>query len=68
MDAFQTNQTIEMQSLILRSTLDAIYKVGFGIEVNKLSNINFGPEASFANTFETANSMLFGVILTFFGS
>ena len=44
----------------MRSTMDAICKLGFGVEVNSLSNIKSGPEASFANAFEIANIMLFG--------
>jgi hypothetical protein len=40
--------------------MDAICKLGFGIEINSLSITNSGPEASFANAFETANTMIFG--------
>jgi cytochrome P450 len=44
----------------MRSTMDVICKIGFGIEVNSLSITNSGPEASFANAFDTANTMFFG--------
>jgi len=58
--AYRTNQTAEMQGLFMRSTMDAICKLGFGIELNSLSNTNVGPEASFAKAIETANTVLFG--------
>jgi len=39
--------------------MDAICKLGFGVEINSLSNTNSGTEASFAKAFDTANAMLY---------
>eukprot|EP01018_Ginkgo_biloba_P016149 Gb_22851 [translate_table: standard] len=52
-------QTVEMQDLLMRSTMDAICKVGFGVDFNSLSSSNCGPEASFAKAFDLANAMVF---------
>ena len=38
--------------------MDAICKLGFGVEINSLANTNSGAEASFAKAFDTASSML----------
>jgi len=38
--------------------MDAICKLGFGVEINSLSKANSGAEASFAEAFDTANAML----------
>jgi hypothetical protein len=46
--------------------MDAICILGFGIELNSLSNTNVGPEASFAKAFETANTMLLQKIKRYF--
>jgi cytochrome P450 len=59
LETYRTNQSAEMQGLFLRSTMDAICKLGFGIETNSLSITNSGPEASFANALETADSTIF---------
>jgi cytochrome P450 len=59
LEAYNTEQTVEMQGLLLRSTMDSICKVAFGIEVNSLTNTNSGAEASFAKAFDAANTMLF---------
>jgi len=59
LEAYGTKQTVEMQGLLLKSTMDAICKLGFGVEINSLSNTNSGTEASFAKAFDTANDMLF---------
>eukprot|EP01018_Ginkgo_biloba_P016140 Gb_31694 [translate_table: standard] len=52
-------QTVEMQDLLMRSTMDAICKVGFGVDLNSLSSSNCGLEASFAKAFDSANAMVF---------
>eukprot|EP01018_Ginkgo_biloba_P016142 Gb_31692 [translate_table: standard] len=55
-------QTVEMQAktfdLLMRSTMDAICKVGFGVDLNSLSSSNYGAEASFAKAFDSANAMV----------
>jgi hypothetical protein len=38
--------------------MDAICKLGFGVEINSLANTNSGAEASFAKAFDSANAML----------
>ena len=43
----------------MRSTMDGISKLGFGIEVNSLSIDNSGPGSAFANAFDNANAFLF---------
>nr|ATG29922.1 CYP704C10 [Taxus chinensis] len=58
LEASRTKQTVEMQDLFLRSTMDSISKIGFGVEMNSLSKSNSGPEASFTRAFDTANSMV----------
>ncbi|GLJ25957.1 hypothetical protein SUGI_0497650 [Cryptomeria japonica] len=58
LEACRTNQTVEMQDLFLRSTMNTICKVGFGVEMNSLSNSNTGPEAAFARAFDTANGIV----------
>ncbi|KAK9707226.1 hypothetical protein RND81_07G181300 [Saponaria officinalis] len=46
-------QSIDMQELLMRMTLDSICKVGFGVEIGTLApNL---PENSFARAFDTAN-------------
>jgi cytochrome P450 len=58
LEAYGTKQTVEMQGLLLKSTMDTICKLGFGVEINSLSNTNSGAEASFAKAFDTATAML----------
>ncbi|GLJ25956.1 hypothetical protein SUGI_0497640 [Cryptomeria japonica] len=58
LEACRTNKIVEMQGLLLKSTMDSICKVGFGIEMNSLSKSNSGSEASFARAFDTANGMV----------
>ena len=43
----------------MRSTMDGISKLGFGIEINSLSIDNSGPGSAFANAFDNANAFLF---------
>ncbi|XP_057852061.2 cytochrome P450 704C1 isoform X2 [Cryptomeria japonica] len=54
----RTNFTNYGRGLLLKSTMDSICKVGFGIEMNSLSKSNSGSEASFARAFDTANGMV----------
>lgn len=58
LEAYRTKQTVEMQGLLLRSTMDGFCKLGFGVDINSLSNNNSGAEASFAMAFDTANALL----------
>jgi len=58
LENFRTKQTVEMQGLLLRSTMDGICKLGFGVDINSLTNTNSGAEASFAMAFDTANALL----------
>lgn len=59
--AAKLNLSVEMQDLFMRSSLDSICKVVFGIDINSLSSskAESGPEASFAKAFDVANAMVF---------
>ncbi|CAN1794289.1 Cytochrome P450 704B1 [Linum perenne] len=47
------NQSVDMQELLMRMTLDSICKVGFGVEIGTLApNL---PDNQFARAFDTAN-------------
>ncbi|KAL9225951.1 hypothetical protein vseg_001821 [Gypsophila vaccaria] len=47
------DQTVDMQELLMRMTLDSICKVGFGVAIGTLApNL---PENAFARAFDTAN-------------
>lgn len=58
LEACKREQTVEMQGLLLRLTMDSICKVAFGTEVNSLTKTDSGAEASFAKAFDTANSLV----------
>eukprot|EP01018_Ginkgo_biloba_P016139 Gb_31690 [translate_table: standard] len=58
-EAARTKQRVEMQDLFMKSSLDAICKMAFGVDINSISSSNSGPEASFAKAFDTSNAMLF---------
>ncbi|ONK75429.1 uncharacterized protein A4U43_C03F16750 [Asparagus officinalis] len=47
------NESIDMQDLFMRMTLDSICKVGFGVEIGTLSPEL--PDNTFAHAFDTAN-------------
>ncbi|CAA0828660.1 Cytochrome P450 704B1 [Striga hermonthica] len=51
--ASHNNQTVDMQELLMRMTLDSICKVGFGVEIGTLApNL---PHNEFAKAFDSAN-------------
>ncbi|KAG1360543.1 Cytochrome P450 704C1 [Cocos nucifera] len=57
-DAVNTETMIDMQNLLMRSTLDSIFKVGFGVELDTLSGSNeFG--VRFSKAFDDSNSIVF---------
>ncbi|XP_010934570.1 cytochrome P450 704C1 [Elaeis guineensis] len=57
-DAVNTATMIDMQDLLMRLTLDSIFKVGFGVELDTLSGSNeFG--VRFSKAFDDSNSIVF---------
>ncbi|TXG70790.1 hypothetical protein EZV62_005725 [Acer yangbiense] len=51
-------QTIDLQEMLMKSTFDSIFKVGFGVELNSVSGSNeFGNQ--FAKAFDDSNSIVF---------
>ncbi|CAL1405101.1 unnamed protein product [Linum trigynum] len=51
-------ETIDMQDMLMKSTLDSMFKVGFGMELNALSGSDdLGQQ--FARAFDDANSVTF---------
>ncbi|KAK3220891.1 hypothetical protein Dsin_014861 [Dipteronia sinensis] len=51
-------QTIDLQEMLMKSTFDSIFKVGFGVELNALSGSNeFGNQ--FTKAFDDSNSIVF---------
>ncbi|KAK0595998.1 hypothetical protein LWI29_011857 [Acer saccharum] len=51
-------QTIDLQEMLMKSTFDSIFKVGFGVELNAVSGSNeFGNH--FAKAFDDSNSIVF---------
>ena len=45
--------------------MDGFCKLGFGVDINSLSNNNSGAEASFAMAFDTANAIILWRYLDF---
>ncbi|KAI9162109.1 hypothetical protein LWI28_023946 [Acer negundo] len=57
-EAAAGKQTIELQEMLMKSTLDSIFKVGFGAELNALSDSNeFGNQ--FTKAFDDSNFIVF---------
>ncbi|XP_073103168.1 cytochrome P450 704C1-like isoform X2 [Elaeis guineensis] len=57
-DAVNTATMIDVQDLLMRLTLDSIFKVGFGVELDTLSGSNeFG--VHFSKAFDDSNSIVF---------
>ncbi|KAF6136474.1 hypothetical protein GIB67_035033 [Kingdonia uniflora] len=57
-DAATSNRLIDLQEVLMKSTLDSIFKVGFGIELNSLSGSDEGG-IKFAKTFNNASVNVF---------
>jgi len=54
-----TNRTsIDMQDLLMKTTMDSIFKVGFGFELNTLSGSD-EPSIQFSKAFDDANFLVF---------
>ncbi|CAI0387699.1 unnamed protein product [Linum tenue] len=51
-------ETIDMQDMLMKSTLDSMFKVGFGMELNALSG-SYDLGQQFARAFDDANSITF---------
>nr|CAB3469333.1 unnamed protein product [Digitaria exilis] len=49
---------IDMQDLLMKTTMDSIFKVGFGFELNTLSGSDES-SIQFSNAFDEANSLVF---------
>ncbi|KAL5746160.1 hypothetical protein ACOSP7_027306 [Xanthoceras sorbifolium] len=57
-DAAAGKQTIDLQDMLMKSTLNSIFKVGFGVELNALSDSNeFGNQ--FTKAFDDSNFIVF---------
>ncbi|XP_062178420.1 cytochrome P450 704C1-like [Phragmites australis] len=50
--------TINMQELLMKTTMDSIFKVGFGFELNTLSGSDES-SVRFSNAFDEANSIVY---------
>ncbi|KAF8044300.1 hypothetical protein BT93_A2325 [Corymbia citriodora subsp. variegata] len=51
-------QIIDMQNLLMKSTLDSIFKVGFGVELNTLSGLDDSGN-SFTKAFDDSNAIVY---------
>lgn len=51
-------QIIDMQDLLMKSTLDSIFKVGFGVELNTLSGLD-DSVSSFTKAFDDSNAIVY---------
>ncbi|XP_039157437.1 cytochrome P450 704C1 [Eucalyptus grandis] len=51
-------QIIDMQDLLMKSTLDLIFKVGFGVELNTLSGLD-DSVSSFTKAFDDSNAIVY---------
>ncbi|KAH7692451.1 Abieta-7,13-dien-18-ol hydroxylase protein [Dioscorea alata] len=57
-DAASSGKLIEMQDLLMKSTLDSIFKVGFGVELDTLSGCN-EQGTLFSRAFDDSNHIVF---------
>lgn len=57
-DAASFGKQIEMQDLLMKSTLDSIFKVGFGVELDTLSGCN-EQGTLFSRAFDDSNHIVF---------
>ncbi|TVU12854.1 hypothetical protein EJB05_46518 [Eragrostis curvula] len=56
--AAASGTTINMQDLLMKTTMDSIFKVGFGFELNTLSGSDES-SIQFSNAFDEANSLVY---------
>lgn len=57
-EAAEFSKAIELQDALMKSTLDSLFKVGFGIELNSLSGLDeFG--VRFTKAFDDANEIVY---------
>nr|AGT16154.1 hypothetical protein SHCRBa_046_L16_R_150 [Saccharum hybrid cultivar R570] len=56
--AAATGEKLDMQDLLMRSTLDSIFKVGFGVSLGVLSGCSDEGAAAFARAFDDANEQV----------
>nr|CAB3466835.1 unnamed protein product [Digitaria exilis] len=56
--AANNGTVIDMQDLLMKTTMDSIFKVGFGFELNTLSGSDES-SIQFSNAFDEANSLVF---------
>lgn len=54
-DYAKSDRTIDAQDLLMKSTLDSIFKVGFGVELNSIAGSSEGTQ--FANAFNDSSAM-----------
>ncbi|RZC49058.1 hypothetical protein C5167_017484 [Papaver somniferum] len=54
-DYAKSDRTIDVQDLLMKSTLDTIFKVGFGVELNSITGSSEGTQ--FANAFDDSSAM-----------
>ncbi|KAF8662201.1 hypothetical protein HU200_056401 [Digitaria exilis] len=58
--AANNGTSIDMQDLLMKTTMDSIFKVGFGFELNTLSGSGSDESSiQFSNAFDEANSLVF---------
>ncbi|KAL3743682.1 hypothetical protein ACJRO7_018881 [Eucalyptus globulus] len=55
-EAASTNQIVDMQDLFMKSTLDSIFKVAFGVELDSMCGTN-EEGAEFSRAFDDASAM-----------
>ncbi|KAL3743678.1 hypothetical protein ACJRO7_018879 [Eucalyptus globulus] len=55
-EAASTNQIVDMQDLFMKSTLDSIFKVAFGVELDSMCGTN-EEGAEFSRSFDDASAM-----------
>ncbi|KAK1286098.1 hypothetical protein QJS10_CPB20g01579 [Acorus calamus] len=56
-DLASSNQAMDIQDLFMRSTLDSIFKVGFGVELDSLSGLN-EEGRRFAKAFDESSELI----------
>ncbi|XP_042503471.1 cytochrome P450 704C1-like [Macadamia integrifolia] len=54
-EAATTNEAFDIQDLFMKSTLDSIFKVGFGVELDSMGGSTEG--AKFANAFDDSSAL-----------
>ncbi|KAK1307297.1 hypothetical protein QJS10_CPA10g00745 [Acorus calamus] len=64
-DAANTGSSVDLQDLFMKSTLDSIFKVGFGVELNSFSGSD-DLGTWFSKAFDESNFIVFGRFVDLF--